>query len=407
MQWAEPDLITTSSVLKFEAGQDLKADKAFKREIDQLHVQCIEHINNCHWNGTIKDYQVVRSQLETHYLTATHQQILILLLLKFQDLTRLWTKDTTTTSNIDNRSQDSDLASHASVNELYSELQKAYETSTVLTKGTHTLMLDMERISSESLRNNTLIQSLYNEISQVKMSIAEGDSNYAAIGAKQETIQQELSSLKEKVDDIEMTSFDGTLIWKVTDVANKMADAQSERQTSIYSPVFYSSPVGYKMRVRLYPYGDGNARRTHMSLFFVLVRGEYDAVLIWPFSRKVTFCLFDQSGQNRHVIDSFKPDVKSNSFKRPQSEMNIASGIPKFFPLPMIQQDGNNYVKDDTMFIKVVVDFNDMPKMILPYTLGLNPGLPPHVQHYLIQQEIQKRLQAASTSATSNVGTCN
>jgi len=36
--------------------------------------------------------------------------------------------------------------------------------------------------------------------------------------------------------------------------------------------------------------------------------------------------------------------------------MNIASGIPEFFPLAMIQQEGNPYVRDDTMFIKVMVD---------------------------------------------------
>ncbi|CAF1268813.1 unnamed protein product [Rotaria sordida] len=52
-------------------------------------------------------------------------------------------------------------------------------------------------------------------------------------------------------------------------------DAQSERQTSIYSPRFYSSPTGYKMRTHLYLYGDGNARRTHISLFFVLMRVDF------------------------------------------------------------------------------------------------------------------------------------
>ncbi|CAF4939818.1 unnamed protein product, partial [Rotaria sp. Silwood1] len=52
----------------------------------------------------------------------------------------------------------------------------------------------------------------------------------------------------------------------------RLIDAESERQTSIYSPPFYSSPTGYKMRARLYLNGDGNARRIHMSLFFVLMR---------------------------------------------------------------------------------------------------------------------------------------
>ncbi|CAF4590735.1 unnamed protein product, partial [Rotaria sp. Silwood2] len=147
------------------------------------------------------------------------------------------------------------------------------------------------------------------------------------------------------------------------------ADAQSERQTSIYSSPFYSSPTGYKMRARLYLNGDGNARRTHMSLFFVLMRGRNDAMLKFPFNYKVTFCL-------------------------PRSEMNIASGIPKFFPLAMIQQEGNPYIRDDTMFIKVMIDFGDVPKPLLPYALSLNPGLPTNVQQLMIKQEIERRAQS-------------
>ncbi|CAF4286818.1 unnamed protein product, partial [Rotaria sordida] len=147
----------------------------------------------------------------------------------------------------------------------------------------------------------------------------------------QEILQQDVASLKQKVDDMQYVSYDGTLIWKITSLHEKMSkvDAQSERQTSIYSPPFYSSATGYKMRARLYLNGDGNARRTHMSLFFVLMRGPNDAILKFPFNYKVTFCLYDQTPQQRHIIDSFRPDIKSNSFQRPRSEMNIARGIPK------------------------------------------------------------------------------
>jgi hypothetical protein len=73
--------------------------------------------------------------------------------------------------------------------------------------------------------------------------------------------------------------------------------------------------------------------------------------------------------------------------------MNIASGIPKFFALAMIQQEGNPYVRDDTMFIKVMIDFGDMPKTLLPYALSINPGLPTHVQQAMIKQEVERRAQ--------------
>ena len=179
--------------------------------------------------------------------------------------------------------------------------------------------------------------------------------------------------------------------------------AQSERQVSVYSPPFYSAPAGYKMRARLYLYGDGNARRTHMSLFFVLMRSPHDSLLQFPFSYKVTFCLFDQTNQQRHIIDSFRPDPKSNSFQRPRSEMNIASGIPKFAPLAMFEKSDNPYVKNDTMFIKIVVDFENMPKTILTYALSLNPGLPMHTQQMMIKREMDRRTQQSQAAIQTTV----
>ncbi len=215
----------------------------------------------------------------------------------------------------------------------------------------------------------------------------------------QENLQKELEQIQELYNVSQHTFTDGTLTWRIENVSEKMADAQSERQTSIYSPVFYSSPTGYKMRVRLFLFGDGNARRTHISLFFLLMKGEYDSILKWPFHYKVTFCLLDQTGSNRHIIDSFYPDVKSSSFQRPRDAANTASGIPKFFPLPMLQQDDNAYVRENTLYIKIIIALNETPKSMLPFMLTLNPALPSYVQENLINQEAAK-LQASAASSS-------
>ncbi|CAF1234435.1 unnamed protein product [Rotaria sp. Silwood1] len=246
------------------------------------------------------------------------------------------------------------------------ELQKLYETLHILTGGIETLSDDGQHLSNESLQLQIKLQSLIEDFSQLKLSMEESHSFLEGVKYNQDVLNQDLASLKEKINDMQYVSYDGTFIWKITNFQEKMIDAQSERQTSIYSPPFYSSPIGYKMRARLYLNGDGNARRTHMSLFFVLMRGLNDPILKFPFNYKVTFCLYDQTPAQRHIIDSFRPDIRSNSFQRPRSDMNIASGIPKFFPLAMIEQEGNPYVRDDTMFIKILVDFGDMPKTLLP-----------------------------------------
>ncbi|CAF3296813.1 unnamed protein product [Rotaria sp. Silwood2] len=199
-----------------------------------------------------------------------------------------------------------------------------------------------QRLSQLNDRNESLqvpisLSTLAEKLLKVKLSVEESSLFLEGMQDNQDLLSQALSSLQEKINDLQYVSYDGTLVWKITNFHEKMLDAQSERQTSIYSPPFYSSPNGYKMRARLYLNGDENARRTHMSLFFVLMRGLNYQILKFPFIYTVIFCLYDQTSSQQHIIGSFRPDIKSSSFQRPLSYINIAGSIPKFFPLKVIQ----------------------------------------------------------------------
>ena len=122
----------------------------------------------------------------------------------------------------------------------------------------------------------------------------------------------------------------------LNDFSRKRQEAINGRTRSIYSTPFYTSRAGYKMCTRIYLNGDGVGKGTHVSLFFVIMRGQYDAILPWPFKQKVTLMLLNQNN-GEHVIDAFRPDPSSLSFRRPQSAMNIASGIPLFCPLSRLE----------------------------------------------------------------------
>lgn len=148
-------------------------------------------------------------------------------------------------------------------------------------------------------------------------------------------------------------TYDCTSMWKITDFSRKRRDAISGRQASFLSPYFYTSQYGYKMCARIYLNGDGLGRETHISLFLCIMRGEYDALLSWPFRKKVTFVLLDQDNVE-NVSDAFMPDPRSSSFQRPSRDMNIASGCPCFCSFGQLKK--RSYVVDDTMFIKILVD---------------------------------------------------
>ncbi|XP_067895067.1 TNF receptor-associated factor 3 isoform X2 [Heterodontus francisci] len=158
---------------------------------------------------------------------------------------------------------------------------------------------------------------------------------------------------------LETASYNGKLIWKIRDYTRRKQEAVSGKTLSLYSQPFYTGYFGYKMCARVYLNGDGMGKGTHLSLFFVVMRGEYDALLPWPFKQKVTLMLLDQGPTNRHLGDAFKPDPNSSSFKKPIGEMNIASGCPLFVAQTVLES--GTYIKDDTIFIKVVVDTSDLP----------------------------------------------
>jgi len=112
---------------------------------------------------------------------------------------------------------------------------------------------------------------------------------------------------------------------------------------------------------RVYLDGDGSGKTTHLSVFFVIARGYFDAMLRWPFNRRVTVTLLDQVSSRQHVTEAFQGGVdQSNSaFQRPASETNVATGFPKFVALTSLDSAQNVYVRDDTMFIRIKVDCRD------------------------------------------------
>ena len=59
---------------------------------------------------------------------------------------------------------------------------------------------------------------------------------------------------------------------------------------------------------------------THFNLFFVVMRGLYDALLRWPFRQRVTMTLLNQDGRE-HVSNTLCPDqLYVSSFLRPRND---------------------------------------------------------------------------------------
>ena len=163
------------------------------------------------------------------------------------------------------------------------------------------------------------------------------------------------SEFNQRLLALETTSYSGVFVWKIPTFRHFLEEARSGRKTSLYSPPFYTSRSGYKMCGRIYPNGDGSGKGTHLSFFFVMMKGEFDALLTWPFRQKVSLTLLDQTPAKRHITDTFCPDVNSSSFQRPVSEMNIASGCPRFVSHEAWHAS-TSYLRDDALLLRIAVD---------------------------------------------------
>ncbi|XP_041081864.1 TNF receptor-associated factor 1-like [Polyodon spathula] len=163
-----------------------------------------------------------------------------------------------------------------------------------------------------------------------------------------------ISDMESRLLLAENTSYNGSFIWRISNMNQILWAAQTGKTTAIESPSFYTDRYGYRLCMKLYPNGDGAGKGSHLSLFLVILQGEHDFMLQWPFLHKVEFVLLDQQTQ-QHASASFKP-VNSAPFRQPVSEKNTASGLPQFYPLSQLQASGRTFIKDDNMFIKAVID---------------------------------------------------
>ncbi|XP_005089646.1 TNF receptor-associated factor 3 [Aplysia californica] len=222
-------------------------------------------------------------------------------------------------------------------------------------------------IQFESTANTQIAElkaELQTEITALKSQLEPLSSQVTAHDRENSGREIRLAEMDLRFQMIETASYNGKLLWKIRDFTQRKRDAVQGRTVSLYSQPFYTSRFGYKMCARVYLNGDGIGRGSHMSLYFVVMRGEYDALLAWPFQHKVSLMLLDQSTEKRHMKDEFYPDPSSTSFRRPvNAEMNVASGCPLFVAHTVLDNPNNQYIKDDVLFIKVMVDTSQLPPL--------------------------------------------
>ena len=229
----------------------------------------------------------------------------------------------------------------------------------------HDLLLTTEPATPKKItdanQDASELQSKLNELhGNVTQQLDRLSEESVTLGAMIQEIQTSFQELAVLVQTLQATCYNGQFVWKIPEIGRRSEEAKRGKTVSLYSAPFFTGRFGYKLCLRLYLNGDGSGKGTHLSFFLTVMKGEYDALLPWPFLQTATLMLLDQTSKKKHITQCFKPEPSSSSFWKPgpHSDMNIASGCPKFASLSVLSDP--NYVQDDTMFFKALIDLSGL-----------------------------------------------
>ena len=111
-------------------------------------------------------------------------------------------------------------------------------------------------------------------------------------------LEEKLEALQRRIDMKVSTDKDGgntRFVWKITSFSERSRQAKEGVKKKIESNPFYTGCYGYKLKVFAYPRSVFLSQDPYLSIGIVLMEGEYDDMLPWPFSKKITFTIIDQN----------------------------------------------------------------------------------------------------------------
>lgn len=172
---------------------------------------------------------------------------------------------------------------------------------------------------------------------------------------------EHLASLELQIQTHINTPRNGILVWKIPEFSAKLANAQQDRNVVLTSIPFHTSPYGYRLSARLFPNGVADGKGTHLSVFITIMKGDYDDVLVWPFTRRIRVSLLTAQSrlayqpESEGIIDPVELQslCEPETFTKPKKrEINPPAGITRLVPIPLLE---SRFLEEDCLYLKISV----------------------------------------------------
>ena len=184
-------------------------------------------------------------------------------------------------------------------------------------------------------------------------------------------LEEKLAALQKQMEKTANTDKEGGntgIIWKIKNWSEILRQAKEGKKNTIESDPFYTGRHGYKLKVIVFPnYDDYPSEelpfsKPHISVVIVLMEGEYDDILPWPFRKKITFTVIDQNEdlkERQNVTSYLSPYIYT---ERPRENLTPESSISYLISHETLQT--RRYIVNDTLFLQVDIDSAPAPLLV-------------------------------------------
>lgn len=92
----------------------------------------------------------------------------------------------------------------------------------LLVNSLHVLSDETQRLSSESIRQQNTSRALSDNYAKTQSTVQETQRLMEAQQLNQQALECGIASLQQQINEQKNVSYDGTLLWKITDVSQKI-----------------------------------------------------------------------------------------------------------------------------------------------------------------------------------------
>ena len=209
------------------------------------------------------------------------------------------------------------------------------------------------------------MSGLEKQINEIKKVNSFPFKKVASLSTTHESVHEKVSSMplapipfKLYRKPMEFNFMDVTpqLSWKISGITEMLKPPGPYGKTELQSEPFCLSINGYEMKVSFYPRGTKSNRNGYSSVFLVIMKGEYDEALSWPFRLKVVFTLIDQkrdpekrSNLSMELISD--PSKHAKSCAKPTQVENPRFGFSWFHLIWSVM----SYILHDSLLLEVKI----------------------------------------------------